>query len=123
MDAVNKEGDAIAARRCRYVDRGSRLRTTSLFSENRRVEGTRPAYRGKTETDSDKKHRKFITDILNDPKNQAKHAGDPTKTEFEARLQAVSMIMRAVPTVERLGGSISYEVRRFRIWLRENPDL
>jgi hypothetical protein len=37
-------------------------------------------YRGKTETDSDKKHRKFITDILNHPKNQAKHAGDPTKT-------------------------------------------
>jgi hypothetical protein len=81
-------------------------------------------YRGKTEADTDKAHRKFITDMLNNAKNQAKHAGDPTETEFEvARLDPASMIMRAIPMVEPLGGTISHEMWRFRNWLRENPDL
>jgi hypothetical protein len=62
-------------------------------------------YRGKT-MDSDKGHRNFITGVRNAPRNQAKHASDPAETEFEvARLHPASMIMRAVPMIEPLGGS------------------
>ncbi|WP_406869879.1 hypothetical protein [Paraburkholderia fungorum] len=81
-------------------------------------------YRGKTEAETDSEHRKFITHVLNDARNQAKHAGDPSETEFEVdRIQPVSMIMRAVPMVEPLGGPFSDEMKAFAVWLKNNPEL
>ncbi|WP_232439719.1 hypothetical protein, partial [Burkholderia ubonensis] len=53
-----------------------------------------------------------------------KHAGDPSETEFEVdRIQPVSMIMRAVPMVEPLGGPFSDEMKAFSVWLQKHPDL
>ncbi|WP_226153192.1 hypothetical protein [Burkholderia vietnamiensis] len=81
-------------------------------------------YRGKTEAETDSEHRKFITHVLNDARNQAKHAGDPSETEFEMdRIQPVSMIMRAVPMVEPLGGPFSDEMKAFAVWLKRHPEL
>jgi hypothetical protein len=81
-------------------------------------------YRGKTDAETDREHRKFITDILNDARNQAKHAGDPSETHFELdRIQPVSMIMRALPMVEPLGGTVSDEMKAFAVWLNAHPNL
>lgn len=81
-------------------------------------------YRGKTETETDIEHRKFITHVLNDARNQAKHAGDASETEFEVdRIQPVSMIMRAAPMVEPLGGPSSDEMKAFAVWLKNHPEL
>ncbi|ANB72626.1 hypothetical protein AYM40_09790 [Paraburkholderia phytofirmans OLGA172] len=81
-------------------------------------------YRGETDTETDREHRKFITDILNEARNQAKHAGDPSETHFEVeRIQPVSMIMRALPMVEPLGGEFSDAMKAFAVWLKRHPEL
>ncbi|MFX1740003.1 hypothetical protein PXJ20_32050 [Paraburkholderia sp. A1RI_3L] len=81
-------------------------------------------YRGKTEAETDSEHRKFITHVLNDARNQAKHAGYPSETDFEVdRIQPVSMIMRAVPMVAPLGGPLSDEMEAFAVWLKHHPEL
>ena len=81
-------------------------------------------YKGQTDTSTDEEHRSFILRILNGARNQAKHANDPSEESFEVdRLNPASMIMRAVPMVTPLGGTMSKEMKQFRDWLRQHPDL
>jgi hypothetical protein len=71
---------------------------------------------------SDKARRKIIVDILNEGRNQAKHANDPNETDFVLeQIYPLQMIMRAMPMTRRLGGKMQHEARMVE-WIRAHPE-
>jgi hypothetical protein len=71
---------------------------------------------------SDKDRRKILRDILNGPRDQAKHANDPDETHFSVeQIFPLQMIMRAMPMAKRLGAKIANEAEMVR-WIRVHPE-
>jgi len=70
----------------------------------------------------DQERRKVIIDVLNQGRNQAKHANDPSETDFELeQIHPLQMIMRAMPMARRLGGQIPHEAQMVA-WIRAHPE-
>ena len=71
---------------------------------------------------TDEARRKVIRDILNEGRNQAKHANDPAEPDFELeQIDALQMIMRAMPMAHRLGGQFQREAQMVA-WIRAHPE-
>lgn len=70
---------------------------------------------------SDEHRRRILLDILNGPRNQAKHANDPDETHFNVeQIFPLQMIMRAMPMARRLGAEFANEAEMVR-WIRVHP--
>lgn len=67
---------------------------------------------------TDKERRKILLDVLNGPRNQAKHANDPEETKFEVDHDfPLQMIMRAMPMARQLGSPPAGEAEMFG-WIK-----
>lgn len=74
------------------------------------------------QTKSDKERRKILLDVLNDERNQAKHANNPDETHFDVeQMFPLQMIMRAMPMARMLGASVPNEAEMVR-WIRAHPE-
>ncbi len=73
-------------------------------------------------TRSDKERRKILLDILNKPRNQAKHANNPVEPDFSVeQIFPLQMIMRAMPMAKRLGAKFANETAMVQ-WVRTHPE-
>ena len=73
-------------------------------------------------TKSDKERRKILLDVLNDARNQAKHANNPDEKDFSSeQVFPLQMIMRAMPMARMLGAKFANEAVMVR-WIREHPE-
>jgi len=71
---------------------------------------------------SDPARRGVIVDVLNQGRNQAKHANDPAETHFDlGQIDPLQMIMRAMPMAHRLGGRFGNEAAMVG-WIRAHPE-
>jgi hypothetical protein len=72
---------------------------------------------------SDKKRRKILRDLLNGPRNAAKHANDPDEATFDVdQAWPLQMIMRAVPMCASLGVKPSQEIGKIVAWIHDHPE-
>ncbi|MDW9232915.1 hypothetical protein C7S15_8820 (plasmid) [Burkholderia cepacia] len=61
--------------------------------------------------------------MLNDARNEAKHANDPNETSFDVeQVFPLQMIMRAVPMCVSLGVKLSEEMGKMIRWIREHSE-
>ena len=74
------------------------------------------------ENKSDKERRKILLGVLNDARNQAKHANNPDEEAFSVeQVFPLQMIMRAMPMARMLGAKFANEAVMVR-WIREHPE-
>lgn len=77
------------------------------------------------DTDQDKSakdRRTVLLHVLNDARNQAKHANNPDETCFTAeQIFPLQMIMRAMPMASTLGARFAHEGEMVR-WIRTHPE-
>lgn len=70
----------------------------------------------------DHDRRAVILKVMNNGRNQAKHANDPNETHFELeQIWPLQMIMRATPMAKILGAPIADEIKMVR-WVRDHPE-
>lgn len=82
---------------------------------NFHLAGTDPALK-------DTVRRKFLLAVMNRPRNEAKHANDPTETHFVLERDfPLQMIMRAMPMARDLGAPPSREAQMVA-WIRAHPE-
>ncbi|MFK0380219.1 hypothetical protein [Pandoraea sp. NPDC090278] len=78
------------------------------------------------DTDStlpDKARRGVIYAVLNNGRNQAKHANLDGEDEVDvAQVHPLQMLMRAVPMVRNLGAPSSKEIRELYQWITDHPE-
>ena len=78
-----------------------------------------------TDTDSaltDKERRQVLFEVMNRPRNEAKHANDTTVTHFVVERDfPLQMIMRAMPMARELGAPPSREAEMVA-WIRAHPE-
>jgi len=74
------------------------------------------------EAKSDKERRKILLGVLNEARNQAKHANNPDEADFGVeQVFPLQMIMRAMPMARMLGAKFGNESVMVR-WIREHPE-
>ncbi len=71
---------------------------------------------------TDGERRKVLLNVMNRPRNEAKHANDPGGTHCDVdRTFALQMIMRAMPMAKRLGAPPRSEAAMVE-WVRGHPE-
>ncbi len=71
---------------------------------------------------ADGERRKVLLNVMNRPRNEAKHANDPDGTHCDVdRVFALQMIMRSMPMAKRLGAPPQSEVAMVE-WIRGHPE-
>lgn len=78
-----------------------------------------------SETDptlTDKERKKVLFDLMNRPRNEAKHANDPAEPHVVVERDfPLQMIMRAMPMARNLGAPPSREAEMVA-WIRSHPE-
>lgn len=70
----------------------------------------------------EKERLNILAAVLNQPRNAAKHANDPSETHFVVeQVFALQMIMRAMPMAKTLGSHPSREAEMVA-WIRAYPE-
>jgi len=70
----------------------------------------------------DKDRQQILLNILNEPRNQAKHANNSDETHFSVeQIFPLQMIMRAMPMAKRLGAKFGNEAAMVQ-WVRTHPE-
>ena len=71
---------------------------------------------------TDEERQKVLRDVMNRPRNEAKHANDASETHFVLeQLFPLQMIMRAMPMARALGSPPSREAEMVA-WIRAHPE-
>lgn len=71
----------------------------------------------------EKKRRETLLNMLNRPRNAAKHANDPNEASFDVdQAWPLQMIMRAVPMCASLGVKPSEEMGKMIGWVHDHPE-
>ncbi|MDR8077781.1 hypothetical protein KPA96_19180 [Burkholderia cenocepacia] len=72
---------------------------------------------------SEKKRREILLNVLNKPRNAAKHANDPGEASFDVdQAWPLQMIMRALPMCASLGVKPSEEMSKMAGWVHDHPE-
>ena len=72
---------------------------------------------------TDPQRRKVLFDVMNRPRNEAKHANDPAETHFVVERDfPLQMIMRAMSMARNLGAPPSREAKMVA-WIRAHPEV
>jgi hypothetical protein len=71
---------------------------------------------------TDQERKKILFDVMNRPRNEAKHANDPAETHVVVERDfALQMIMRAMPMARNLGASPPRDAE-MAAWIHAHPE-